>query len=73
MKEPQFYPAKNDFFFAFVIGAMFVVTVVGAIAGYVDFARGHAGGDFAKTRAVPITLQRAHPQEPQIARAGPAR
>jgi hypothetical protein len=40
MKYSQFDAGKNDFFFAFVMVAMFAVTVVSAVAGYVDFAGG---------------------------------
>jgi len=40
MQQPQFHPGKNDFFFAFLMTAVFVITVAGAIGGYLDLARG---------------------------------
>ena len=37
-----FQRQKNDVLFAFVMAAVFAITVVGAVAGAVDLARGHA-------------------------------
>ena len=62
----RFDVGKNDFCFAFVIAAVFTVTVAGAIIGCLDLARGRVGADYAKTLAAPIALRGA----PQVERAG---
>jgi hypothetical protein len=51
MESQQFKSGKNDFFFGFVMVAMFVVTVAVAVAGALDLGHGHAGQDFAKKQA----------------------
>jgi hypothetical protein len=66
----QFYPAKNDFFFALLIAAVFAVTVAGAITGSLDLARGRVGADYAKTRAATIALRGNEEQAPQVKHAG---
>jgi len=71
MQQPQFHPGKNDFFFAFLMTAVFVITVAGAIGGYLD--RGRVDVDYAKTRGAPVALRDATEQAPQVARAGPER
>jgi hypothetical protein len=72
MQYSKFHPAKNDFCFAFVMAAMFVVTIVGAVAGVVDIARGRAAADSAGTPTTSVALRGANEQAPQAARAGPA-
>jgi hypothetical protein len=73
MQQPQFHPGKNDFFFAFLMTAVFVITVAGAIGGYLDLARGRVDVDYVKTRGAPVALRDATERAPQIARAGPGR
>ncbi|HUD27103.1 MAG TPA: hypothetical protein VMQ45_15575 [Burkholderiaceae bacterium] len=73
MKQSQFYPGKNDFFFACLITAMFAVTLFGVIAGTLDLIRGHAGAVYAATPMAPIALAGAGEQAPHEARAGPRR
>jgi hypothetical protein len=70
MRQSQFRPGKNDFFFACLISAMFAVTVFGIIAGTLDLVRGRAES-YAKTRGAPVALHDAREQAPQVARAGP--
>jgi hypothetical protein len=72
MRQSQFRPGKNDFFFACLITAMFAVTVVGVIAGTLDLVRGRAE-TYAKTRGAPVALHDARGATPQAARAGPGR
>ncbi|HEY4039106.1 MAG TPA: hypothetical protein VGM15_09825 [Burkholderiaceae bacterium] len=48
---------KNDVFFAFVMAAVFAITVVGAVAGAFDVARGHAGADMAKAPGQAVALR----------------
>jgi hypothetical protein len=60
MKQFQFHPfqrQKNDVFFAFVMAAVFAVTVVVAVAGAFDVARAPAGADVAKTRGQTIAMR----------------
>ena len=71
MQQTQFHPGKNDFFFAFLMTAVFVITVAGAIGGYLD--RGRVDVDYAKTRGAPVALRDATERAPQVARAGPER
>lgn len=71
MKYSHFDPGKNDFFFGFVIAAVFVVTVAGAVVGYVDLAREHANAQSAKVREAPVALDVARGQE--VAGAGAVR
>jgi hypothetical protein len=73
MQYSKFHPAKNDFCFAFVMAAMFVVTIVGAVAGAVQMARGHAAADSAATQTTSVALRGANEHAPRAARAGPAR
>jgi hypothetical protein len=70
MKYSQFKQRKNDFAFAFVMAAMFAVTVVGAVAGYVDMARGRLGADSAKTQGPSLALRGPAEQVPHVANAG---
>ncbi len=69
MKRFEFHRRKNDFCFAFVIAAMFAVTIVGAVAGYRDIARGAAGVQAAKAQAAPVAHRETGKQE-QVAHAG---
>jgi hypothetical protein len=73
MKYSHFDPGKNDFFFAFVIAAVFVVTVAGAVVGYVDLAREHADAESAKVREAPVALDVARGHGSELAGAGAAR
>ncbi|HEX4596398.1 MAG TPA: hypothetical protein VH278_01310 [Burkholderiaceae bacterium] len=60
MKQFQFHAferQKNDVFFAFVMAAVFAITVVGAVAGAFDVARGHAGADMAKARGQAVAMR----------------
>jgi hypothetical protein len=67
VKHLQFHTRKNDVTFAFLMAAVFAVTLAAAVAGTLDIAGGRASVEAAKT-------QTAHgdtgePQS-QIARAG---
>lgn len=73
MKYSHFDPGKNDFFFGFVIVAVFVVTVAGAVVGYVDIAREHADAESAKVREAPVALDVARGQGAGVAGAGAVR
>jgi hypothetical protein len=54
----QFQRQKNDVFFGFVMAALFAVTVVVAVAGAFDVARGHAGAtDVAKARGQTVATR----------------
>jgi len=71
MKYSQFDPGKNDFFFGFLIVAVFVISVAGAVVGYVDIAREQANAESAKVREAPVALDVARGQE--VAGAGAVR
>jgi len=73
MKYSQFDPGKNDFFFGFVIAAVFVISVAGAVVGYVDIAREHANAQSAKVREAPVALDVARGQAAEVAGAGAVR
>jgi hypothetical protein len=73
MRQPQFHPKKNDFFFALLVAAMFAVTVVGAIVGALDLAGDRVAVNYAQTREAPGALRAAPEKAPQLARAGPGR
>ena len=70
MRQPQFHPRKNDFFFALLVAAGVAVTAVGAVTGYLDFARGRVAANVAKARAPAIALHDAGRQAPKVERAG---
>jgi hypothetical protein len=61
---------KNDVWFAFVMAAMFAISVVGVVAGAFDAARDHAGADLAKARGQVIVMRDSAHEAVQAARAG---
>ncbi|HEX4583665.1 MAG TPA: hypothetical protein VH183_02465 [Burkholderiaceae bacterium] len=73
MRQARFQAGKNDFFFAFVVAAMFAFTVVGVVAGVLDLARGNAGVVVAKAQELPGAARSAGAQVTQVARADPGR
>lgn len=73
MKQFQFQPfqrQKNDVLFAFVIAAMFAVTLATAVAGAFDFARGNARTDVAKAHGQKIAMQNPEREAARAAHAG---
>jgi len=73
MKHFQFEPfhaRKNDVFYAFVVGAMFVVTVAGAVVGTADVARGHAGAHVAKAHGTTIAMRNPEREAIPVAPSG---
>jgi hypothetical protein len=73
MRYAKFQAGKNDFFFAFVVAAMFAVTVVGAVAGVLDLARARVDVFVAKTQEAPAAARGAGRQALQVARTEAAR
>jgi hypothetical protein len=61
---------KNDVWFAFVMAAMFAISVVGVVAGAFDAARDHAGADLAKARGQAIVMRDPAHEAVEAARAG---
>jgi len=70
MQYSKFHPAKNDICFAFVMAAVFVVTIVGAVAGTMDQARGPVIATPADTEATSVAFRSTGEQEPEAAHAG---
>ena len=73
MKQFQvhsFQRQKNDVWFAFVMAAVFAISVVGVVAGTFDAVRGHAGADFAKARGQVIVMRDAAHEPIQAAPSG---
>ncbi len=70
MKHAQFHQRKNDFCFAFLIAAVFAITLVGAVAGSLDLVRGRAGGESAKTQEVSVALRGPGEQASNVAHTG---
>jgi hypothetical protein len=60
---------KNDVLFAFVMAAVFAITV-GAVAGALDVIRGHSGADVAKVRGQPIAMRDSGHEVGRIAPSG---
>ncbi len=73
MKYSQYDPGKNDFCFGFVLVAVFVISVAGAVVGYLDLARDHANAESAKVREAPVALDVARGQGPEAAGSGAVR
>jgi hypothetical protein len=73
MKQFQFEPfqrQKNDVFFAFVMAAVFAVTVVVAVADAFDIARGHADANVAKAAGQTVAMRDAKREPGATGRAG---
>jgi hypothetical protein len=59
MKQFQFHPFKprrNDVFYAFVLAAMFAVSVAGAVIGAVSLVHGQPSADVAKAHDQKLVL-----------------
>jgi len=72
LKYQPIHPRKNDFFFAFLLAAVFAVTIVGEVAGVVSVAR-RADTEVAKARQAPAAARSVGEQAPLLARAGARR
>jgi hypothetical protein len=76
MKRFEFHAferQKNDVFFAFVMAAVFAITVVGAVAGAFDVARGHSGADYAKSHGQTVAMRDARHEPAPISPPGARR
>ena len=70
MKQLQFQTRKNDVAFAFLMAAVFAVTLAAAVVGTLDIARGQAGVEAAKPQKTPLARRDTGEPKSQIARAG---
>lgn len=70
MKHHQFQPRKNDFAFAFLLAAVFAVTIAAGVAGTLDIARARASVEAAKAQTAPVAHRDTGEPESQIAHAG---
>jgi hypothetical protein len=61
---------KNDVLFAFVMAAMFAISLVGAVSGAFDVVRGHSGADVAKARGQAVALRDPAHEPARIAPSG---
>jgi hypothetical protein len=70
VKHLQFHTRKNDVTFAFLMAAVFAVTLAAAVAGTIDIAGGRASVEAAKTQTAPVAHGDTGEPQSQIARAG---
>jgi hypothetical protein len=72
MKHEVFHPRKNDFFFAFLMAAVFAVTIVGEVAGVLSVGREQVAVESAKAKAgqARVALAGASERAPPVALSG---